>query len=247
MFGFGRKKKKTEVSKGGSTIYRHEEPKDQDFKPPESYCVYMEEVCEHFDKIFPGRESRVMHEILSDLVHIDVHVMMPTAEENFRVIYTTGMSDLPMTVSKEVQNYENWQHAELVMLLPDSWNPGEALNMNGDTPHKDFWAISGIKYFAKMPHYFKTWLGDGHTIPNGPDYEPILEGSEMGGVVLIMLDSEKSPIIAKVGKQIHLLMVVPITRAETEYKLEHGMAALLKKFDEHNVPLVIDMGRKSVV
>jgi hypothetical protein len=42
-------------------------------------------------------------------------------------------------------------------------------------------------------------------------------------------------------------MVMPITEAETEFKLEQGMDALMARFDEHDVPMVIDMFRKSCV
>ena len=236
-----------EVSKGGSTIYRYEEPEATDWRPPENYGIYTDEVCTHFDQIFPDRETSVFHEIISDLVHIDVHIMRPTPEENFYVIYTTGMSDLPMNVPADMPNAQDYAHAELVMFLPASWDPDNALEVTDGIPSKDFWAISGIKFFARFPHDFNTWLGSGHTVPNGPDYEPIIENSEMGGIVLLELGEKESPVIANDGTKITLLMVVPISQAETEYKLEYGMDALMEKFDEHNVPHILDIYRKSVM
>jgi len=241
------KKDGKEVSKGGSEIYRYDEPEDHGWRPPENYCQYTEEVCTHFDQIFPDRQTSVFHEIISDLIHIDVHIMRPTAEEDFYVIYTTGMSDMPMTVPEDMPSAQDYSRAELVMFLPGTWDVDNVLKMEGEIPNKDFWAISGIKFFARFPHDFNTWLGSGHTIPNGPDYEPIVQGSEMGGVVLLELGEKESPVVARDGTKITLLMVVPISQAETEYKLEYGMDALLEKFDECGVPHVLDIYRKSVV
>ena len=69
---FGKKK---EVTPGGSPIYRYDTLKDEGLRVPENMGVYAEEVDKRFEALFPGRESRVLHEILSDIVHIDVHVM----------------------------------------------------------------------------------------------------------------------------------------------------------------------------
>jgi len=146
-----------------------------------------------------------------------------------------------------MENADDWKHAELVMFMPSSWNPGEVLDTSSDIPHKDYWAIQTIKFFARFPHDYKTWLCSGHTIPNGPNYEPFLEGSEMGGIVLMELDEKSSPMVSENGTKVRLFAVVPVTRAETEFKLEHGMQALVEKFIENEVSMTIDMYRKSVV
>ena len=231
-----------EMSPGGSKIYRHEDV-EREWVFPEKFGVYMDEICAHMDKLYPNRKSYVLHEIVSDLVHIDVHVIEANSEiegEDFQVIFTTGMSDLPMTMPDEMADEEKeiWQLAELVMLLPAS-------QIKKDMPEEDYWPINLIKYLARLPHEYNTWLGDGHTVPNGPDYEPIVQNSQMSGVVIVGLGEDISPLTTKAGKQIHLLMVVPISKAETQYKLEKGMDELMQLLSNNNVSVITDIHRNS--
>jgi len=241
------KKKKDEVSPGGSTIYKYDEVGDKEWRAPVAYGEFAEDVNKHFETLFPGRETFVFHEIVSDLVHIDVNVMKPSEKDNFYVIYTTGMSDLPMSVPEELKDHEDLSYAELFMFLPASWDPGELLAISTDMPYENFWPIQWIKFLARFPHEYKTWLGWGHTIPNGADYEPILDDSEMSGMLLDEPNENFSPITVKGGTKLHFYMVVPVSKAETEYKLEYGMEALTEKFAEQDLPLVIDIHRKSII
>ena len=89
-----------EYTPGGSAVYRYQTPEDQGFRPPEDVCVSMEEIEKHMDGIFPNWEGFVYHEIISDLVHIDVHILR-SPEGDCQVLYTTGMSDLPMSQPDE--------------------------------------------------------------------------------------------------------------------------------------------------
>ena len=236
-----------ETSPGGTPIYRYEERENPGWRPPATPGVFAEEVENHFGSLFPGRETMVLHEIISDLVHIDVCVMRPSEADDFYVMYTTGMSDLPMTVPDSIADREELKYAELFMFLPNSWNPGTEYTLSTDMPYSEFWPIQIIKFLARFPHEYKTWFGHGHTIPNGEDYEPILDGSDMSGIVLLELDEDFSPLVTESGEKVHFYMAMPITRAEMEYKLEYGMSALDEKFAEQDLPLVIDMYRNSVV
>jgi len=250
MFGLFKKKKPAEpveMSPGGSAIYKYDEPQGGELRVPEAVGVYAEEIEAHFMTQFPGRECDVLHEIISDLVHIDVHVMRPTSADDFFVIYTTGMSDLPMHVPPEMPGAETYRHAELFLYLPSDWDPKKALTMDGDLPNENFWAISFLKYLARFPHEYQTWLGAGHTIPNGPDYTPILPDSQMSAFVLLDLGEALSEMTAKGGQTVRFFMLQPLSRAETEYKLRHGMDALISRFQEKNVSLVADLGRKSLI
>jgi hypothetical protein len=239
--------KSSEVSPGGSEIYRYTESENTEWRSPQAYGVFTEEVCTHFEELFPEREGFVFHEILSDLVHIDVNIMRPNADNNFYVMYTTGMSDLPMTLPEKIKDPDKLKFAELFMFLPASWNPGETGTISTDMSHEQFWPIQLIKFLARFPHEYKTWLGHGHTIPNGPDYEPFFDGTQMGGAIVLELDDNLSKLTVENGQTVNVYMIVPATRDEIEYKLEHGMNALDDKFEEANLPMIIDMYRKSVV
>ncbi|MCL2855147.1 MAG: suppressor of fused domain protein [Defluviitaleaceae bacterium] len=225
----------------GSKIYHHKKADNAGWQPPTQYCVHMDDICAHFDKLFPGRQTNVLHEIVSELVHIDLHIMPPVPGGDFYVVYTTGMSDLPMNVPSELEGAENWRLAEIFMMLPPDWNP----SAQADNP--DFWVIGLLKFLARMPHEFSTWLSHGHTVPNGPNYAPFVQGSQMGGVVLAGLSDDKSPVVTKDGSKIHLYMVAPISRKETEFKLKNGLDALFDLFDQQKIGTIADIYRSSVV
>ncbi|MCD8279004.1 suppressor of fused domain protein, partial [Enterocloster citroniae] len=153
------------VSKGGSPIYHYDEKKDKEWRPPQAYGEYGEEITRHFGALFPDREEFVFHEILSDLVHIDVNIMRPREDKPYYVMYTTGMSDLPMTLPEEIAHREDLKYGELFMFLPKEWNPGETGQLDSDIPDSQYWPIRLIKYLARFPHEYGTWLDWGHTIP----------------------------------------------------------------------------------
>ena len=144
--------KASEVTKGGSPVYRYEETEHEAWRPPQAYGEYAEEISGHFKALFPKREEFVYHELISDLVHIDVNIMRPTEERPYYVMYTTGMSDMPMTLPEEIADREDLKHAELFMFLPGEWNPGETGQLDSDIPDSEYWPIRLIKYLARFPH-----------------------------------------------------------------------------------------------
>lgn len=241
-----RKKKQPEVSPGGSTIYRYQTPENQGFRPPEAVGTYAREITEHFEALFPGRESFVFHELVSDLVHIDVNIMRPTEQQDFYVLYTTGMSDLPMNLPGELADREDLKYAELFLFLPGSWDLGKPGELNSDIPHERFWPIRILKFLARFPHEYKTWLGYGHTIPNGPEYAPLCDGVGFGGVVLSGGGGRLGVMDTKDGTHISFLLAIPAYKEEIEYKLKYGMEALDKVFQEKDLPMVLDVHRPNL-
>ncbi|MCY7488009.1 MULTISPECIES: suppressor of fused domain protein [Paenibacillus] len=218
-----------EKAKDGTTIYTYDESANDGYEPP-APMEYVEDIVAHFENVFPGRNSSVFHEIISDIVHIDVNVMEPTEEEPFWVLYTTGMSDLPMTIPNEIQAEldENIDRAEVMMFLPASWELSEEAFKDDN----NYWPIRLMKQMARFPHQYNTWLGYGHTIPNYQDYEPYADGTGLNGVVFYQLKEEISVIPTKDGNKVHTYFLIPLYKEEMDYKLEHGMDALIDKLSE---------------
>ena len=237
--------KKTKVTPGGSPVYRYDELEEQGLRTPKESGVYAPEVEARFEELFPGRESRVLHEIVSDLVHIDVHVMWPTPEQNFFVLYTTGMSDLPMTPDREIpaEQRKNLELAELYLFLPGDW-PLEPENL---PPENAYWPIRILKFTARFPHQYHTWLGWGHTLPNGPEYAPLDDSVGFGAIAL--MGGGAAPLgrlETRDGRRLSLLHLVPAYKEEIEYKLKYGMEALTKLFEEKDVPVILDPKRPNL-
>lgn len=248
--GFLRRKKK-KVSEDGTKvdILMYEDDETYKWQAPEQVCVYTEEIERYVDGVYTpegNAQGSVYHEILSDLVHIDVHVLPPTNERDFIVLYTTGMSDLPMTLPKDFEDAAAYARAELVMFLPPDWQVGGPGRLTTELPDEAFWPIHWIKFLARFPHEYHTFLGVGHTMPNGPDYEPLGPGTTLGGFLFLPAPHLDTLTCAD-GTAVHFLWAAPMYRDEIEYKLEHGLDAILDRLDEHQVPLPLDPKRAPVV
>jgi hypothetical protein len=90
-----------EYSAGGSRMLRYgtqEASQDPGWRPPaEGVEGTMEAICATMEAHF-GTVDLVWHELISELVHLDIHQIRATEERPFHVLFTTGMSDLPMTL-----------------------------------------------------------------------------------------------------------------------------------------------------
>ncbi len=246
FFGKFLRKKEKEVTSGGSDVYRYQELPDTGPRVPERSCVYAGEITARFEELFPGRESFVYHEIVSDLIHVDVNIMRPTEEQPFYVLYTTGMSDLPMTLPDEIADREDLKYAEVFLFLPKEWHLGKEYDLDKDLSHASYWPIQTLKFLARFPHQYQTWLGWGHTIPNGPDYTPLDDTVGFGGIVLSGGGSGPlGTLKTKDGKEVRFYHAIPAYKEEIEFKLKYGMEALEERFKK-GLPTVLDIHRPNL-
>ena len=204
----------------------------------------MDEICDHFEK-YVGKIDSVFHELISEYVHIDVHWIKPTPETPYHVLFTTGMSDYPMYLPEGLDAPNDYSHAELMVYLPESWPISDEAFKDDD----NYWPVYFLKMIARFPHRYKTWMAEGHTIPNGPDAEPIANTNF--GCILLMPPYLSAPqeflkLHAEDGTIINFYSILPIYPEEMDLKLEEGVDALLNLFDEYEISEVIDIHRKNV-
>lgn len=239
-----KKKEKIKYAEDGVTrILEHKEKNKEEFSI--APAKYVEEIENFFENLYPNGETTVFHEILSNIIHLDVHVIKPTEDRPFYVLHTTGMSDLPMNLPKDLlPEYGHLKHAELKMLVPKDW-VFKDLDLDMDEIH--YWVIRVLKELAKMPHIYDTWLGWGHTIPNG-DYVPYSTNTDLSCMLLLSEKEEFSVIKTKDGNQVNIYTLIPLYKEEAEFKLNNGMDALLDKlFETNEFSLVVNLNRKNAV
>ena len=234
-----------EVSPGGSTIHRHQ-PRQTPFEPAMSDGATAVLVEEHVGRHL-GEVKSVFHELISDLVHLDVLFIPPTPERPYHSLVTSGMSDRPMTVP---DGAEDFLHAELMLCLPADWKLGT--DESGEDHFRDernYWPIRWLKTLARLPHEYGTWLGAQHTIPNGNPARPLAPGVPFTGFILgpVFTAPEGFGRLDAAGKTIHFLSVIPLTTAEMDFKLAHGADALFSALVERGVTELVDVNRPSVV
>ena len=169
----------------------------------------------------------VLHEIDSDIVHIDIHCVLPRKGRNFYTLVTSGMSDKSMITPIEASEF---RFAELVIYLPSTW----PLDKEHSRLEEYYWPVRLLKDLTKMPHMLETWLGPGHTIANGEPPEPYAANTRMCGSVLL------EPVLEPVGfrrlkaspaKTINYLLVFPLYKEEMIFTMKYGMDMLLERLE----------------
>lgn len=238
-------------SEGGSVIYHHQAD-PSGWTPPTEDAVLATAVEQHLAERV-GEAISVFHEILSDRVHIDVHLVPPAGERDFWVLFTTGMSGLPMTLPEAFAAQGHPAHAELVLLLPQGWFGETGLHdlRLGSEPHV-YWPIGFTKLLARLPHDYKTWLSYGHSIPNGDPAAPLDDSTRCVGAVIVpplgLLDAPEDWVVhAPDGRTVQLLSPLFVYADELDFKVRHGFDAFADLLDQHQVLPLLQPGRPSVV
>lgn len=240
---FGRRRKKNEP---GPTL-RHQAV-EREFRSAVEPDPAVREAFDAHVARFLGEDYVVWHEIVSDTIHLDVYMWRPTDDRPFFTFVTSGMSDWPMHVPDGAQEQGVTDLAELVVRLPADWPVPEG----GAAPWDEdsYFPIHWLKYLGRLPSEYGTWLGFGHTIPNGDPAEPLTDGTELVGWVLlppVTFPDEARSVDLPDGRRIDLFAIIGVTAAELDRKLSDGATSLFDGFDEHRVNEVLDVGRRSTV
>ncbi|MDN3641040.1 suppressor of fused domain protein [Simiduia curdlanivorans] len=232
-------KKDNIVSMSGAPIFRYTDGEKEWEAATGEECI--EEISDHIERHI-GKVSSVFHELLSDTVHIDIHHVKPTEARPFHTLVTSGMSDLAMNVPTDVNST---RYMELMVTLPEHWKID-------DESFKDeiwYWPIRQLKFLARFPHKFETWLGWGHTIPNGNPAEPFADNTKLSGSIIlpsVYVPEEFTSLRINESKVIEFFSLVPLYDEEMELKLSKGSDLLLDKFDQHRINDLIRVDRKNV-
>lgn len=225
-----------EKSESGAPIYRHNVP-EQGMPRGASGNPSTDEISDHIEK-YVGPIHSVFHELASDLVHIDVHWVQPSNDRPYHTLVTSGMSDLAMHTPNELEGND---HAELSICLPKDWKLSEEDFEDED----NYWPIRWLKYLARFPHQYGTWLGHGHTIPNGNPPETFASNTQLNTMVLLpsVLLDEGFHQLQLPDKTINFYTLIPLYEEEVQLKMKKGVDALYDGFDKHNVSDIIDINR----
>jgi hypothetical protein len=234
-----------ELSPSGAPIYRYEGAAPFELANGDDDTIAA--ISDHIERHL-GPVSGVYHELISDKVHLDVYIVSPSADFPFYTLVTSGMSDRAMNVPPEASPDEAPPYAELCILLPSTWNiPLDAADVGAAFEDENvYWPIRWLKMLARLPHEYNTWLGFGHTIPNGEDAEPFADGTELGCMLLLTalsLPEEFQTLAVSPDKTVQFYTLYPIYREEMELKMERSVDALLDKFDEYGIGDVLDLTR----
>jgi hypothetical protein len=231
-----------EVSPGGSEIFRHK-AREGDIEFAIADDALLGAVESHLERTFGSHDGMVFHELVSDLVHVDVHVVPASGERAWITLVTSGMAQRPMAVPDGLEEY---RHAELMLALRRDWQFEE--NATDDDP--SHWPIRLLRFLARLPHEYDTFLFHGHTIPNEDPPRPYTDGTGLCGALIA------PPQIAPQGferfetadgRVVHVHALILLHGEEMDLKLKKGVGALGDRLEEAGVTELVDVTRASVV
>ena len=196
----------------------------KDFEPVPPASANCEAITAHISRHL-GEPKTVFHELISDAVHIDVHHVEPRPGRPFHSLVTSGMSDRPMACPP---GQEAFALAELCAFLPAEW----PLDQDAFADEANYWPLRTLKFLARFPHKFSTFIGWGHSIANFDPPEPYAPNTKLCGTVLVgpmLAPDEFGRLEIEDGRRIHFFQLLPVHAAEMEYKLKHGIEPLLER------------------
>jgi hypothetical protein len=186
-----------------------------------------------------GPPDNVYHEVISDKVHIDVHIVAPTKARPYYTLVTSGMSDRPMRAPKPELAY-----AELFLCLPPSWK----LSNEDLKSSRYYWPVRALRFLARFPHQFDTWLWHSHTVPNGDPPAPFDTSTNHSSFIILrptLMPPEFHKLKVSAEKTVHFFAVVPLYADELAVKLQKGAEAIEVALAQNGYSELIDVNRKS--
>jgi hypothetical protein len=222
-----------ETSGSGAPIHRHTERATE----PEAAVgdeALVDEITAHVERHL-GPVPTVNHELVSVDVHVDVLHVPPREERPCHTLVTCGMSAKPMAAPDPAL-----ERAELLLVLPPSWDLAD---------EREQWPIGVLRFLSHMPHEYATWLGEGHTVPNGDPPEPYARGTKLCGAMLVepTLVPDGFEVLERADGPVRFYGVALLHADEMELKLAEGADALLALLDAtRDVPETLRPDRPSV-
>jgi len=229
-----------ETTEGGAEIVEHT-PRTKPFTPVAGDEAIIAAVAEHIERHL-GKIEKVFHEKVSDLVHMDIHVVAPREDRPFYTLVTSGMSQRRMIVHEDDE--ASTGYAELCISLPPDWPVGK----EHFDEEENFWPVRCLLDVATLPHDYNTYIGFGHTIPNGDPPEPY--AADVGFSSVVVLPPIRTPeefweLKITDDREVDFFALYPLYPEELHFKLKKGSEALMDRFERFNVTDIVNIQRRN--
>jgi len=201
----------------------------------------LQAISEHIERSW-GKVEEVYHEIVSEYVHIDIHVVRATTERPYHVLVTSGMSDRPM---HPPDGMEDCGYAELMLALPGNW-PIEKASLNNEG---NYWPFRLLKKTARFPHIYRTWLWHRHTLGGSNPPKAFAPDVSFSASILsfpVRCDEAARLLQISPEKRIVFFSLLPIYEEELLFARSQGSDALFEKLAGIGVTELIDKHRANV-
>jgi Suppressor of fused protein (SUFU) len=234
-----------ERSRSGAAIKRYGETLAPSMAPPEQ-PTYFHDIVAHLES-FLGPIEGVDGEIESDQVQLLVLPFRPTEHRSYWTLVTCGMSTRPMAPPAIFDDPSSYERAELIICLPENWFGSDLKQLARDGK---VWPIEILRFAARFPHLYNTWVWIGHTLSTEEPPEPFDPNTEFCAFAIavpLRWPKEKWKMVAHDRRSISFLTVIPLYRDELQFKLDNGTDRLLDLFDEARVNELFNPTRPSLI
>jgi Suppressor of fused protein (SUFU) len=225
-----------------STICRYDQVTGDAQLGPES-TRNLELITEHVER-HVGPAEQVIHETASQYVHVDILHVPPSAQRDFHVLVTSGLSDRPMHAP---EGCEDCRYAELYLCLPASW----PLATEDFSDERNYWPIRLLQMLGRFPHVFGAWLWIYHTLPNFDPPQAYADSTSLCGAMLgppISLPMDFASLQVPDSHAIYFFSVLPLHQDEMDFKIKNGGEPLLANlFKQGVIADMVNPARKSVI
>jgi hypothetical protein len=208
---------------GGRDEFSDDEPHTRVYSDAEFDIVET-----HIEESF-GTLDLVMHEIVSNDIHLDVALVYPQRNKERLLLVTEGVGVHRMNVPEELDENNLWR-MELISVLPSDWN-------TESNDEKDYWPIETLKSMGRYALENDTWLGWGHTVrfEDGNGKEGRFAGKPFVSYMLVSplgYPDDARYCTLPDGTDVNFYQLISLYQSEMDYKIEHGAEALIAKFRE---------------
>ncbi len=203
--------------------------------------LYTEQELNEYDAYIQtcfGEYDKVLHEIVSPDIHLDIIMVPPTEEHPFYKFVTMGMGAYRMHVPQELAKYE-LEYAELVLFLPADWSLDFA-------DEKNYWPIREMKALARLPINTDSWLGFGHTVQGNDKNMPFAENTRLNTMLLLHAVNFRNQVMElrlSSGKKLCFYQMFPLYEEELMIKRATSAENLLGMFDKRDLFPVVRIDR----
>jgi hypothetical protein len=200
-----------------------------------------DEIIAFFKERFGEVDRKALGEIApaSDRPII-VHRVGPGGARNSQILFTTGMSDVPMRAPAKGQDY---RFAELLIELPADWPLSQ--ERLSDQNHR--WPIDWLRKVAAYPRQEQTWLGGPFAImSNGEPAAPFAPGCGFAAMLILAGYDGVGPVKLGSGKLVQIYTLVPLFAEEKELEQREDLPELFRRLDQFGVGRMVNVNRANV-
>lgn len=240
-----------ETSPGDSNVHRHDD-RPLEYRTSTRQPKHLEVIARQLQPLLGSRYF--IHALqVENVVKVDLIIFPPDGDRNNWTIVTAGMSDKAMAVPASLSSKERkeLELAELTISLPSDAFSSDA---SGQVSKDQFregsqaWIVGLMAILAHLPHDYGTWLGTGHSIPNGDPPEPYTSYIPFSGVIIAPTSQwpEHYRRITTSSGPVNILSVVPVYQDEMNFLLAKGFDALHAELEAFGYTQVMSESRPDI-